>query len=91
MSKTRRNTNTALGVWRLAILAAAILLPVLLTNCDKKGQEGEKETVQKSEDDFLDKAAKAEEANISWRLSHSLSPSPAEDTRTLTRYSPGMP
>ena len=43
------------------IVTAAILLPVLLTGCGKKGQEGQKETVQKSEDDFLDKDAKPDE------------------------------
>jgi hypothetical protein len=61
MSKTRSTTNTALGIWCLAIPAAAILLPVLLTSCDKKRQEGEKKTVQKSEHDFLDKDAKPDE------------------------------
>jgi hypothetical protein len=45
----------------LVIVTAAILLPVLLTGCGKKGQEGEKKTVQKSEDDFLDKDAKPDE------------------------------
>jgi hypothetical protein len=44
------------------MLASAILLPVLcLTSCGKKGQDGEKETAQKSEDDFLDKSAKLDE------------------------------
>jgi len=33
----------------------------LLTGCDKKGHAGEKKTVQKSEDDFLDKDAKPDE------------------------------
>jgi hypothetical protein len=38
---------------RVIMLASAILLPVLfLTACSKKGQDGEKKTVQKSEDDF---------------------------------------
>src|SRR6476659_5786934 len=60
MSKTRNKTNTASGAWRLAIVSAAILLPVLLTGCGK-GQEGEKKTAQKSEDDFLDKDAKPDE------------------------------
>src|SRR6476660_418353 len=60
MSKTRNKTNTASGAWRLAIVSAAILLPVLLTGCGK-GQEGEKNTAQKSEDDFLDKDAKPDE------------------------------
>jgi hypothetical protein len=37
------------------------LLPVLLTSCGKKGPGGEKNTAQKSEDDFLDKDAKPDE------------------------------
>ena len=45
----------------LVIVTAAILLPGLLTGCDKKGQADEKKTVQKSEDDFLDKDAKPDE------------------------------
>ena len=61
MSKTRSDTNAGSGVWRLAIVSAAILLPLLVTSCGKKGQEGEKKTVQKSEDDFLDKDAKPDE------------------------------
>src|SRR6478735_8676354 len=60
MSKTRNKTNTASGAWRLAIVSAAILLTVLLTGCGK-GQEGEKKTAQKSEEDFLDKDAKPDE------------------------------
>src|SRR6266481_1120562 len=44
----------------LVIVTASILLPVLLTGCGK-GQESEKKTVQKSEDDFLDKDAKPDE------------------------------
>jgi hypothetical protein len=47
--------------WLLVIVTAAVLLPGLLTSCGKEGQEGEKETVQKSEDDFLDKDAKPDE------------------------------
>jgi hypothetical protein len=61
MSKTRSNTNALSGACRLAIFTAAILLPVLLTSCGKKSQGGEKKTVQKSEDDFLDKDAKPDE------------------------------
>src|SRR5438874_8595932 len=61
MSKTRSNTNAASCAWRLGILAAAMLLPLLLTSCGKKGEQGEKKTVQKSEDDFLDKDAKPDE------------------------------
>jgi hypothetical protein len=43
------------------ILASAILLPVLLTGCGKTGRDGEKKTIQKSEDDFLDTNAKPDE------------------------------
>jgi predicted small lipoprotein YifL len=46
---------------RVTTLIAAILLPVLLTGCGKKGPGGEKNTAQKSEDDFLDKDAKPDE------------------------------
>ena len=45
----------------LVIVTAAILLPVLLTSCGKKGEEGQNNTVQKSEDDFLDKDVKPDE------------------------------
>jgi Chaperone of endosialidase len=51
MSKTRSNTNALSGAWRLGIFAAAMLLPLLVTSCGKKDQEGEKKTVQKSEDE----------------------------------------
>ena len=47
--------------WLLVIVTAAVLLPGLLTGCGKEGQEGEEKTVQKSEDDFLDKDAKPDE------------------------------
>ena len=43
MSNRPSNTNAASGAWRLAIFAAAILLPMLVTGCGKKGQEGDKE------------------------------------------------
>ena len=43
------------------MLAAAILAPLVLTGCGKKGQASEKKTVQKSEDDFLDPTAKPDE------------------------------
>jgi hypothetical protein len=49
-----------LSVACLAIFAT-ILLPSSLTSCGKKNQEGEKKTVQKSEDDFLDKDAKPDD------------------------------
>src|SRR5207244_12149394 len=61
MSKNRRNANALLSPRRLAILFGAILLSMALTSCGKKNQEGEKKTVQKSEDDFLDKDAKPDE------------------------------
>ena len=61
MSKTPSNTNTASCAWGLGIFAAAMLLPLLMTSCGKKGQADEKKTVQKSEDDFLDKDAKPDE------------------------------
>ena len=43
------------------MLAAAILVPLLFTACGKKGQDGAKKTVQKSDDDFLDKDVKPDE------------------------------
>src|SRR5947208_16298077 len=46
---------------RVTTFIAAILLPMLLTSCGKKGPDGEKKTAQKSEDDFLDKDAKPDE------------------------------
>ena len=51
---------------RVTILIAAILLPVLLTSCGKKGQDGgtaagEEKTAHENEDDFLDKDAKPDE------------------------------
>jgi hypothetical protein len=61
MNMKRSNTNTVSALWRLAFVAAAILVPVLLTSCGKKGQEGEKKTVQKGEEDFVDKDAKPDE------------------------------
>ena len=45
----------------LVIVTAAILLPVFLTSCGMKSHDGEKKTVQKDEDDFLDKDAKPDE------------------------------
>src|SRR5204863_10053807 len=44
----------------LVILTAAMLLPMLLTSCGKS-QESETKTVQKSDDDFLDKDVKPDE------------------------------
>ena len=45
----------------VAIFTAAILLPSSLMSCGKKNQESEKKTVQKTEDDFLDKDAKPDD------------------------------
>ena len=78
------------GAGRLAIVAAAILLPVL-TSCGKKGQEGKKETVQKSEDDFLDKDAKPDERKYLLAAKPFFTAVASRDTRTLTRYSPVTP
>ena len=61
MSKTRSKTNTARHALHIAIFTAALLMPLFLTSCGKRGQAGEKKTVQKSEDDFLDKDAKPDE------------------------------
>jgi hypothetical protein len=38
MGRTRSNANELSGRWHVAMLASAILLPVLLTGCGKKGQ-----------------------------------------------------
>ena len=61
MREALRNTNAGARACRVAIFTAAILLPVLLTGCGKKSKDGDKKTVQKSEDDFLDKDAKPAE------------------------------
>src|SRR5438552_16135804 len=55
-----------LSVACLAIFSATILLPWSLTSCGKKNQEGEKKTVHKSEDDFLDKDAKPDDRKYLW-------------------------
>jgi hypothetical protein len=57
----KRNTNAPSAGCRVVIFSAAMLLPLALTRCGKKGQNGETQTAQKSEDDFLDKHAKPEE------------------------------
>jgi hypothetical protein len=61
MSKSTRNTKAPSVPCRVTIFTAAILLPMLVTSCGKKGQNGETPTAQKSEDDFLDKHAKPDE------------------------------
>jgi len=68
-----------------------MLLPLLLTSCGKKGEQGEKKTVQKSEDDFLDKDAKPDERKYLLAAKPFFIAVPIENTRTLTRYSPDMP
>src|SRR4029453_10183770 len=61
MSMSESNANGLSLACRLTTLAVAILLPILLTGCGKKGQDGESKTVQKSEDDFLDKDVNPDE------------------------------
>jgi hypothetical protein len=61
MRKIRSNTNAPSGAWRFAIFTAAILLPLLVTSCGKKGQDAQTQTAQKREDDFLDKDVKPNE------------------------------
>jgi len=60
-SDRRRLLISLSGPGRIMMLALAIVLSMLLTSCGKKGPAGEKKTVQKSEDDFLDKDAKPDE------------------------------
>lgn len=57
---TRSNTKIAAGP-RSLVFIAVILLPALLTSCGKTAREPDKKTVQKTEDDFLDKDAKPDE------------------------------
>jgi hypothetical protein len=61
MRKIRSNTNAPSGAWRFAIFTAAILLPLLVTSCGKKGQDAQTQTAQKREDDFLDEDVKPNE------------------------------
>ena len=61
MRKIRSNTNAPSGAWRFAIFTAAILLPLLVTSCGKKGQNAQTQTAQKREDDLLDKDVKPNE------------------------------
>src|SRR6266700_1785312 len=91
MGKTRGDTNAGSGVWRLGIFAAAMLLPLLVTSRGKKGQESEKKTVQKSEDDFLDKDAKPDERKYLLAAKPFFIAVANRNTRTLTRYSPATP
>jgi hypothetical protein len=61
MSREKMKPLTVSVACRVTILIAAILLPVLLISCGKKSQDGEQQTAQGSEDDFLDKDAKPDE------------------------------
>jgi hypothetical protein len=61
MNTTWDNTNTASGSSHLALIATAILLPLSLTSCGKTGRDGDKKTLQRTEDDFLDEDAKPDE------------------------------
>src|ERR1051326_6273813 len=61
MNTTWDNTNTASGSSHLALIATAILLPLSLTSCGKTGRDVDKKTLQRTEDDFLDKDAKPDE------------------------------
>jgi hypothetical protein len=59
--KSDRRLLILSGLWRVTMLATAILMQVLITGCGKSGHDGEKKIVQKSEDDFIDKDAKPDE------------------------------
>jgi hypothetical protein len=61
----KRNTNAPSAGCRVVIFSAAMLLPLALTSCGKKGQNGETQTAQKSEDDLFGKAREAYGAQIS--------------------------
>jgi hypothetical protein len=88
----------------VTILIAAILLPVLLTSCGKKGQNGETQTAQKSEDDFLDKHAKPDErkyllaakpffvavANRKYADAYALLSSHARSRMSLNQFTPAQ-
>jgi hypothetical protein len=58
----RRRKTHALSIARYPVIsAAAILLPMALTSCGSRGQNGETQTAQERADGFLDKNAKPEE------------------------------
>jgi len=91
MSKVRSNTNTMSAPCGVAIVAGAVLLPLLLTSCGKKDQAGEKKTVQKSGDDFLDKDAKPDERKYLMAAKPFFIAIASRNMSTLTRSSPGTP
>ena len=90
MRKSRTNANALLSPRRLTTLIGAILLPMALTSCGKKAQNGETQTAQKSEDDFLDKHAKPEEGKYLVAAKPFCIAVANRNTRTLTRYSAAM-
>src|SRR5438046_6079120 len=104
MRKSRRNKNALSVAGRVTSLIAAILLPLLLTSCGKQGQEGEKKTAQKNEDDFLDKNAKPEErkyllvakpffiavANRNYAAAYALLSSHARARMSLNQFTPAQ-
>jgi hypothetical protein len=57
----KRKQALPLSVGYRAAILTAILLPVLLAGCGKETQDGEDQTAQTSEDDFLDKDANPDE------------------------------
>ena len=61
MSMMWSDTNAVSDVWRIAFVTAAIFLPEFVTGCSKAGHAGEKQTVQKTDEDFLDKDAQPDE------------------------------
>jgi hypothetical protein len=80
------------------------LLPVLLTSCGRKAPEGEQETAQESEDDFLDKDANPEEreylvaakpffiavANQQYAEAYALLSSHAKARMSLNQFTPAQ-
>lgn len=89
---------------RVTVLTAAILLPVLLTSCGRKGTDGEQETAQESEDDFLDKDANPDEreylvaakpffiavANQQYAEAYALLSSHAKARMSLNQFTPAQ-
>ena len=89
---------------RVTVLTAAILLPVLLTSCGRKAPDGEQETAQESEDDFLDKDANPEErkylvaakpffiavANQQYAEAYALLSSHAKARMSLNQFTPAQ-
>ena len=106
-SKSRNELSAWLLVpvaCRVTVLTAAILLPVLLTSCGRKGTDGEQETAQESEDDFLDKDANPDEreylvaakpffiavANQQYAEAYALLSSHAKARMSLNQFTPAQ-